>query len=289
VPVLAVATSAAAQGIGGGSNGDVCDAAYLQSQLSVVQAACCTGGTSICTGGMPRPDAACSAQCAQSFTTLWDRCGAQLQAQGYALGPFYADCLDSLYHPGQCGDVCTVNNLSCRYSEVNRACCSLPGACPAGSAVPQQCSVDCALVVSPFVRDCGHILQMDAASKAQLEYFAHSMCLDQDLSEVVEYASDLKDQGCSIEFGVPSDSRYTGGWTQVTPSQVASANCTRINGDVASVQIDPAGRTLGFIDFQEAPQNSGTLRCEIAVPSFTQVRGSYSISPQVRGMCNCDI
>ena len=189
---------------------------------------------------------------------------------------FYTSCLEALYKPGRCGDGCTAATLNCRLAELNQACCSQPGACAAGSLVPAECSVECALIAVPFVAECTPLLGLDNTALGALRNFA-SACTDQDLTDIVEYGYDLFSQGCSIEFGVAPEASG-GGWVTLTTEQIAAASCQRIAGEVSHVVVNPSGR-LDFVDFQESADHSGVLRCDIVVPvPFTKVRGSCKCS-----------
>ena len=76
------------------------------------------------------------------------------------------------------------------------------GARASGAIVPSPCSVECALVAIPFIRDCTPLLHMQPAKIAKLNQFALRTCAGQDLTTLVEYGADLFEKGCSIEFGV---------------------------------------------------------------------------------------
>jgi hypothetical protein len=250
----------------------------LADRMTTIEDVCCTEATQ-CVDGPPTNADPCSLACASSFAPLYDECQDGLAAMGVELDGFYASCLESLYKPGQCGNACTPATLNCRLAELNQACCSVPGACTGGSLVPQECTVECALIAVPFEAECTPLLGLDATQSASLRTFAHDTCTDQDLTEIVEYGFDLFSQGCTIEFGAAPP--QAGGWVQLTPAQIASASCSLVAGSEAHVVLDPSGR-MDFVNFQEDADHSGVLRCDIEMPTpFTKVRGSYVVNPVV--------
>eukprot|EP01043_Picozoa_sp_COSAG02_P044667 COSAG02_NODE_4013_length_5905_cov_4686.361178_2_plen_1058_part_00 len=251
----------------------------LAGRLETIEDVCCTEPTQCVEGLGPSNADTCSLACAATFAPLYDECHDGLVAMGVELDGFYSKCLESLYKPGQCGTACTPATLNCRLAELNQACCSVPGECTDGALVPRECSVECALIAVPFEAECTPLLGLAAVQAANLHAFAHDRCTAQDLTEIVEYGFDLFSQGCSIEFGtVPPQA---GGWITLSPTQLASASCTRVAGVEAQAVVTASGR-MDFFNFQESAENSGVLRCDITMPTpFTKVRGSYAVNPTV--------
>ena len=257
-------------------NAATCDISHLDSHLSAIEDVCCSTAD-MCASGPPSATDGCDRECAEIFEPFYDECAVELQGVE-GLDSFYTTCLGTLFPPGQCGRGCTAQNLQCRGAEVQVACCSEPGACPEGQTLPLECSIECALIVTPFFHDCQPMLQQSLTEQTAMHNFVVGPCQDQDLSEITIYGYELFQQGCSVEFGVVS-SAVTSGWVGITAEQIAAAQCTRINGEGAYVEVDPSGASLGFAGYQEDADMSGILRCDIPVAPFSKVRGSYNVRP----------
>ena len=137
------------------------------------------------------------------YEPFWDQCGAMLTTMGLGgmdeMGEFYDKCLETLYPPGECGQLCNLHTYDCYLQEVHQACCDLGGLnCVAGRDIPLECPVGCGLVFPAFVDKChDHI----AANGLDAEFQAfREECLDVDGLDLVEYAIDLKQQGCQIDL-----------------------------------------------------------------------------------------
>ena len=84
--------------------------------------------------------------------------------------------------------------------EISQACCSDPLNCPSTKLTPETCPVGCSLLFPAFLEDCGHstdglILEADLP---EYEEFLQT-CLAQDPADVLEYANDLIEEGCTID------------------------------------------------------------------------------------------
>eukprot|EP01047_Picozoa_sp_COSAG01_P048850 COSAG01_NODE_4788_length_4743_cov_45.744832_2_plen_830_part_00 len=176
--------------------------------LAVKTAPACRAG---CAGGkcppdwMPGTSDQCSAPCGQVFEPFWDECGKMLMESKMGgmkeMGVFYNRCLKSLYPPGTCGAYCNAHTYDCYLKEVKQACCDEGGAnCPAGQPVPSTCPVGCALVFPEFLETCRtHIKQQKTLQIARFEGF-EKKCLAVDSLALVEYAMELRAQGCTIDL-----------------------------------------------------------------------------------------
>jgi hypothetical protein len=131
-------------------------------------------------------------------------CGAMLSAMGVGgtegMTSFYDSCLGTLYPPGQCAEECTPSMMHCRLMEVQAACCGDPANCPDGDPVPHSCPVECALVFPFFLESCHDALEAQGGEMRLYERFSQA-CTRQDTTALVEYASDLIDQGCTVDLG----------------------------------------------------------------------------------------
>jgi hypothetical protein len=107
----------------------------------------------------------------------------------------------------------------CYLKEVQQSCCDEGGAnCPAGKPVPNTCPVGCALVFPQFLETCrAHINQQTTLSTAKLDAF-EKKCLAVDSLALVQYAINLRAQGCTIDLaqkgsaGHRRTQRYLGQW-----------------------------------------------------------------------------
>jgi hypothetical protein len=149
----------------------------------------------------------CTAECGRVFEPFWDTCGDLLvgaQMGGMdGLETFYDKCLTELYPPGACGTFCNGHTYDCFVGEVQSACCDEGGAnCPAGQPVPNACPVGCALVFPQFLDTCRDHLQSDLSQAGDISLFDNfaDTCVDLDGMELVEYAAELMDSGCSISL-----------------------------------------------------------------------------------------
>eukprot|EP01050_Picozoa_sp_SAG11_P009182 SAG11_NODE_847_length_6882_cov_3.352204_7_plen_212_part_00 len=84
----------------------VCDLATMFDHLKTVQEICCAGDN--CAGRYLGTDSACHPSCANIFEPFWLDCGSALTMMGFGgrMTYFFDTCLETLYPPGQCGDVC---------------------------------------------------------------------------------------------------------------------------------------------------------------------------------------
>ena len=177
-----------------------CDMNTMTIGVNHIQDVCCAGGS--CGGVYPGADTPCKSRCAIPFQTFWTDCGKTIKAMGMAgsMETFFATCMETLYPPGSCGDVCDASTFQCRLQEVNMACCREDG-CKNGSIVPADCSTECALVFVSFRDECATMSSgaFDVGTMSQLDDFK-TKCLDQDTTSVVEFAKVLMERGCSIVF-----------------------------------------------------------------------------------------
>ena len=67
---------------------------------------CCADGN--CGGVYPGAETRCTTRCAAPFETFWTDCGKTIKAMGMAgsMEGFFTTCMETLYPPGSCGDVC---------------------------------------------------------------------------------------------------------------------------------------------------------------------------------------
>ena len=136
---------------------------------------------------------------------------------------FYKHCLESLYPPGSCGKYCNGHTFTCYEKEVHSACCD-EGGLNCKKHIPKTCPVGCgarlvilhlghtdslltlrlrshvALVFPEFMETCrDHVHKSFPQEAKQFESFEKG-CLEQDSLALVEYAIDLKKQGCTIDL-----------------------------------------------------------------------------------------
>jgi hypothetical protein len=136
---------------------------------------------------------------------FWDECGKMLAESKMGgmkeMGVFYDHCLKSLYPPGSCGTFCNAHTYDCYLKEVQESCCDEGGAnCPAGKPVPNTCPVGCALVYPQFLETCRtHIKQQTTLDETKFNAF-EKKCLAVDSLALVEYAMELRSQGCTIDL-----------------------------------------------------------------------------------------
>ena len=93
----------------------------------------------------------------------------------------------------------------CYLKEVQQSCCDEGGTnCRAGTPVPNTCPVGCALVFPQFLETCRpHIKQQTTLNLAKFDAF-EKKCLSVDSLALVQYAIDLRAQGCTIDLAQKS-------------------------------------------------------------------------------------
>lgn len=96
-------------------------------------------------------------------------------------------------------DECTPSMMHCRMMEVQSACCGDERNCPEDSAVPRRCPVECALVFPTLVDSCADVLEEDGMDIDAFRDFADE-CMRQDTTALVEYAVEIRKDGCRIDF-----------------------------------------------------------------------------------------
>ena len=187
-----------------------CDFATAFDHMTAITASCCDGATTgtTCNGGHPGLDNTCSLPCGRLYEPFLDQCGDTLRAAAMdwpGMGDFYINCLEALYPPGACGRHCTTaDEFRCRTMEVQQACC--PGttcaagaAAATGGAVPSSCSLECAVVFSPFMTDCGGAMAANAQPAQMTAYSSFvRKCNKQDPFELVEMADRMIGRGCKV-------------------------------------------------------------------------------------------
>eukprot|EP01052_Picozoa_sp_SAG31_P024236 SAG31_NODE_2048_length_6565_cov_2.692700_6_plen_329_part_00 len=89
--------------------------------------------------------------------------------------------------------------MHCRMMEVQSACCGDARNCPDDSPVPRRCPVQCALVFPTLVDSCAEELESGGLDIDEFRSFADD-CLQQDTTGLVEYASSLLSEGCTVQF-----------------------------------------------------------------------------------------
>ena len=112
-------------------------------------------------------------------------------------------CLQTLYPPGSCGTFCNQHSYDCYLEEVQQACCEGGPNCEQGRDVPTECPVGCALVFPSFLGSCRDHLVASGAPIGEYESFG-SRCLEVDGLALVDYALELRSQGCAIDLGESS-------------------------------------------------------------------------------------
>jgi hypothetical protein len=96
-----------------------CDMNSMMTGLMHVQDVCCSAAGATCGGVYPGADTTCSTACAVPFETFWKDCGKTIKTMGMAgsMETFFATCMETLYPPGSCGDVCDESTFQCRLQE----------------------------------------------------------------------------------------------------------------------------------------------------------------------------
>jgi hypothetical protein len=210
----------------------------------------------------------CSVACGKVFEPFWDQCGSmltQMQMGGMSgMGAFYNSCLRALYPPGTCGALCNLHTYDCHLEKVREACCEEGGtncadrssAFGKGGAIPKSCPVGCALVFPSFLDACHE--HIEQTYRAQGGGAAHgpgaalpiigrydafkAQCMQQDALALVDYALDLRKQGCKIDLG---DGVSQGRRRRRRQQQVGGEG----GGDMRRLQSAPAASTLsGMLD-----------------------------------------
>eukprot|EP01043_Picozoa_sp_COSAG02_P022592 COSAG02_NODE_1179_length_14040_cov_8.036439_1_plen_1312_part_00 len=115
------------------------------------------------------------------------------------MGIFYDHCLETLYPPGMCGMLCNQHTYECRLAEVNEACCTERGNCNGDGIPTNDCPVGCALVFPIFVLECRDHAESQGIAVGPLDTMS-TTCESLDAGALVEYAQDLMNQGCSLDF-----------------------------------------------------------------------------------------
>ena len=103
------------------------------------------------------------------------------------------------------GTFCNQHTYECFLTDVQAACCDENGRnCPDGQDIPNTCPVGCAVLFPEFVETCrAHVQEQAGLQEADYEEF-ETLCLDQDGLALVEYALELRSQGCAIDLGESS-------------------------------------------------------------------------------------
>ena len=177
-----------------------CSITELNNHLNDISEVCCPGNDCSVTG-YPGADATCSTECALQLEPFWDSCSDLLGLLDMipdGLSDYYATCMAVLYPPGACGDTCDTATFHCRTMEIDQACCTMEDNCPESSAIPNVCSVGCALLYPSYIEDCADILREteDESTMSMLQEFVETCETEQDPSALLEYADALQAQGC---------------------------------------------------------------------------------------------
>ena len=144
------------------------------------------------------------------------------------------NCLEALYPPGKCGRECaTSEEFQCRTREVQQACCPVDfghQSCSDGAVVPDSCSLECAVVFSPFMTDCGDAMAANApTAMTQYRSFARR-CNKQDPYELVHMADRMIKQGCEISLPAHGQSSQGHRLMQDEPVGIVDGGMMHIGG-----------------------------------------------------------
>jgi hypothetical protein len=243
--------------------------------LAIKNSPACRAG---CAGGkcpadwMPGSADKCSAACGKVFEPFWDECGTILVASkmgGMAvMGKFYDHCLQSLYPPGTCGKFCNGHTYDCYLKEVQQSCCDEHGKnCAVGSPIPNTCPVSCSLVFPTFNDVCkDHIRAQPTLQESQFKAFSDK-CLKQDALALVQYALDMRSQGCIVNLGDGVSGRrraqnFLGQWFE---SNARTCSWDQIDDYAADVDrvCCPGGRCVGG-----RPPKTCSVGCAVAMHQF---------------------
>jgi hypothetical protein len=178
-----------------------CDMNSMMVGLQHIQEVCCASGS--CGGVYPGADTTCTMDCAAPFETFWKDCGDAIKAMGLAgsMENFFGTCMETLYPPGSCSDVCDESTFQCRLQEINSSCCR-DEACRDGEITPIDCSTECALTFAPFFDECSGMIaeRFEEGVVHRLGRFKEK-CLDLNAMDVVEYGKNMIERGCTLDFG----------------------------------------------------------------------------------------
>lgn len=202
-------------------------------------------GADGCVNGLPTSGLdTCNAECAGVYVPFWDECSGLLEAMDTSgvtgigiLSSFYDKCLGAMV-AGQtvCADTCgSANDLRCHRQRLHEACCDVGSSdCAADIAtMPPKCSVRCSVVALGFVQDCAASLQREGTESLTAAQQFWDTCAnreptivnghDADGLGLIEYAVDLRKQGCLLDIpgltaAAPADPQTGGGtcsWEQL--------------------------------------------------------------------------
>ena len=205
-----------------------------------------------------------------------DQCGAMLTDAHMGgmseMGAFYDHCLESLYPPGSCGTFCNGHTFDCLLAEVHESCCDVAGTnCPPGTTIPHTCPVGCAIVFPQFAETCrAHIAATSSLDSAQFAAF-ETTCLQQDALALVEYALDMRAQGCIIDLTGGSRRRRTQGTqylAQWLTSDAHGCDWDEVDDYAADVDAICCGAS-GSLCPGGVPPNTCSPGCAVAFHQFT--------------------
>ena len=201
----------------------------------MTEGACCAEAGQ-CASGFPGAADVCSVECGQIFEPFWDDCGDMLISMGMGgmegMTVFYEHCFETLYPPGSCGVFCNQHSYDCRLGQIREACCAHDN-CDENGIPTRTCPVGCALIFPVFVEECGdHIVNVEHKQIAPYQRMEES-CLTVDGAAIVEYARDLMQQGCSLDFGRHRRLQIVSQW--LAPG---SSSCTWDDLDDRSREVD---------------------------------------------------
>ena len=212
------------------------------------------------------------------FESFWDVCGGMLGAIGMGgmdeMGNFYDNCIESLYPPGSCGTFCNDHTFDCYVSEFNQACCDEGGAnCPPGSSIPTTCPVGCAIVFPEFLETCRD--HMDTHPDIDLPAFEsfEQECLDLEGIEIVEYAMELIQKGCSLDLQDGHRRRQLQGFLagRLGGADPDTSTCSWDQLDEKAAVVDTVccGRDGSMCTEIGQPPQACSLSCAVALHQFT--------------------
>jgi hypothetical protein len=143
--------------------------------------------------------------------------------------------------------------------------------CPPGTTIPHTCPVGCAIVFPQFAETCrAHIAATSSLDSAQFAAF-ETTCLQQDALALVEYALDMRAQGCIIDLTGGSRRRRTQGTqylAQWLTSDAHGCDWDEVDDYAADVDAICCGAS-GSLCPGGVPPNTCSPGCAVAFHQFT--------------------
>ena len=250
-------------GIAQAQDGGRCAVQYQNARPANLPAVCWPTG-SLSSDAL---DWSCSAECAEVFVPFWEACGETVVeisvVPGQDFAPFYDLC--------RAGDIgraalanaqqrlCTEGTYPARKAAADAVCCPAQfgglTSCSGTFALPDHCSLECAVIFAAFYEDCADEIRVSdltiqGVENRELADGFYRTCIEEtDPAELLIVLSDMSQNGCTVDTTAArsiTDDRIMVGGQIWLGSYICSQGSTDLELHIVDVSNDSVNALFSF-------------------------------------------